>query len=198
MKLRRRSASGFSMIEVMVALIVIAIAVFGTAKIQALTINATHNSASRSIAALQAASLAAAMRANPAYWGSASAPPPNLVTTYTYSASTGTGSTATDASLTALTTDCSTTVCSPQAMAAYDLRSWLASLNGVSAALPAGGADVQCATPTSTVPETCIVRVWWVEKAVGTTNVLNSATSVLNNSLFTGTNAQSYTLVVQP
>lgn len=187
MNARRHPARGFSMIEVMVALIVIAIAVFGTAKIQALTMNATHNSASRSIAALQAASLAAAMRANPAYWGSSSSPPPAAVATYTYSASAGTGTTVVDATL-ALSTDCSTAVCTPQTMAAFDLNKWLTSIQG---ALPAGGAVVTCATPSSTVPETCTISVSWAEKAMMSNNVLNTA-------LATGANVLTYTLVVQP
>lgn len=178
---------GFSMIEVMVALIVIAIALFGTAKMQALGINSSHNSAVRSIAALQAASMAAAMRANPAYWGNSSSPPPTTVASYSYSTSTNAVTQTTDSTL-AYTTDCGAGVCTPQQMAAYDLSKWIASL---AAALPAGGANVACAVPSSTVPETCTVEVDWIEKQVSA-NALT--TGGAGNSLTPFT----YKLIVQP
>lgn len=177
-----RPAAGFSMIEVMVALLVIAIALFGTAKIQALTINATHNSASRSIAALQAASLAASMRANEAYWTSLSAPPPAAVASY----NTSTGVTTLDTSLAGLTANCASVSCTPAAMAAYDLNAWVASLTS---ALPAGGATVACAVASSAVPETCTVTVQWTEKSVAANALTLSGANPVT---------LSYSLVVQP
>ena len=61
-------ARGFSLVEVLVALIIIAVGMLGLAKLQGLTYSSTSTSAMRSIAALQASSLAAFMHANRAYW----------------------------------------------------------------------------------------------------------------------------------
>jgi type IV pilus assembly protein PilV len=180
--MRATGSRGFSMIEVMVALIVIAIAVFGTAKMQGLVINATHNSANRSLAALQAASLAAAMRANPAYWASVTSPPPVNVATYSGS---GIGISL-HSSLSGLTKDCSTAVCTPAQMAAWDLKSWATSLNTI---LGVGsGANISCAAGSSTAPNTCTVEVDWQEKTVAANTTQRNAAAA----------TQTYTLLVQP
>lgn len=183
--MRRAPAKpGFSMIEVMVALVVIAIAVFGTAKMQGLVINASHNSANRSLAALQAASLAAMMRANPAYWASVSSPPPVSVATYSTAASSN--GISLDASLSTIGA-CATTSCSPAAMAAYDLTTWAASLN---TALGSGsGANVNCAAGSATAPNTCTIEVDWPEKTVSANPTLAAGQA---------SSLQKYTLVVQP
>src|SRR5579871_1202658 len=64
----QRHLHGFSVLEVMVALIIISVGLLGIAKMQALAIASTTTSRTRSIAALEAASLASAMRADRAYW----------------------------------------------------------------------------------------------------------------------------------
>ena len=62
--------SGFSLVEVMVALLVISIGLLGIAKMQALAISTTGSARLRSLGALEAASLASMMRADRAYWAS--------------------------------------------------------------------------------------------------------------------------------
>ncbi len=63
-----KKQSGFSLIEVMVALIIIAVGMLGIAKMQALALSTTQSSGTRSLVAIEAASLAASMHANRDYW----------------------------------------------------------------------------------------------------------------------------------
>src|SRR5579862_6704677 len=78
--LRHRSR-GFSLIEVLVALIIIGVGMLGIAKIQALAYASTGTAAARSIAAIEASSLAAAMRANRDYWTTAGVAATQTITT---------------------------------------------------------------------------------------------------------------------
>ncbi|TLY62557.1 MAG: prepilin-type N-terminal cleavage/methylation domain-containing protein [Gammaproteobacteria bacterium] len=88
---------GFSLVEVMVAVIVICVGLLGIAKLQALSLSNTTTSRLRALAAIQVASVAAAMHSNRQYWGNT---PPNTVTV------TGTAITSTDPALqTQATTD---------------------------------------------------------------------------------------------
>jgi type IV pilus assembly protein PilV len=189
---RRTRAAGFGMIEVMVSLLVIAVALLGTAKIQAVTINATHNSSVRSLAALQAASIAGAMRANEAYWTSSVVPA-------TVASGTGAGTTALDSTLSSPSTSCAgstitTTPCTATQLAAYDLQGWLAGLTGgtfhgttYTAVIPNSWANITCATATVALPATCTIQIAWNEKVVAA------------NALTTGgTTTLTYQLVVQP
>ena len=62
------AARGFSLIEVLVALIVVSIGLLGIAKMQAIAFSSTGVASKRTLAAIQAASLASSMHANRAYW----------------------------------------------------------------------------------------------------------------------------------
>ena len=169
---------GFGMIEVMVSLLVISVALFGTAKLQALAIGATHNSAQRSMIALQAASLAAAMRANDPYWAGTPA---------TSVATLGTGNVTTlDPTLNAQTADCTSVTCTPLQMAGYDLQTWL---RGLQAQLPGSGASIACAAATSVNPVTCTIEVDWSEKAISATSNTSGSSAATN---------QKYQLLVMP
>ncbi len=176
------------MIEVMVALLVIAVAMFGTAKIQALTLGSTHNSSTRSLIALQASSLAAAMRANEAYWSSGS--PPLVVASF----SASTGVTTLDATLAAQNVDCTALACTPVQMAGYDLQHWLGASTGplantgLLAQFPTSGANVSCAPAVSTTPVACTIEVDWTEKVVAS----NAANTNSTPTVYT------YQLLVMP
>src|SRR5204863_9281896 len=63
-----RFLAGFSLLEVLVTLIVIAIGLLGLAKTQAAAVSNTQVSRVRSLIALQAESLAGAMHGNRGYW----------------------------------------------------------------------------------------------------------------------------------
>src|ERR1700743_472856 len=60
--------AGFTIVETLVALLVISIGLLGIAKMQALAMSSTGTARMRSIAALEAASLASALRADRNYW----------------------------------------------------------------------------------------------------------------------------------
>ena len=59
---------GFSLVEVMVAVVVICVGLLGIAKMQAMALSNTNMSRQRSLAAIEAASIAASMHSNRQYW----------------------------------------------------------------------------------------------------------------------------------
>ena len=179
-QLGHRSA-GFSLIEVMVALVVTSIGLLGLAKMESLALSSTSVAGSRSIAAIQASSLAATMHANPGYWSAGVAP---ASTSISY---IGGVLTITDPGLAAAATclTAGTTSCIPGAMAAYDVQQWAAALNSV---LPGFLATVTCTT-TIGIPVTCTIQIQWSENAVAG----NSAQTNM-----AGLNQPTYTLYVQP
>src|SRR5262249_11240834 len=69
-----RAYRGFSLVEVMVALAITAVGLLGLAKMESLAVSSTQVASARSLAAIQASSLAAAMHANPGYWASGVVP----------------------------------------------------------------------------------------------------------------------------
>src|SRR5215469_16764012 len=81
----RARADGFSLVEVMVAVVIICVGLLGIAKMQALALSNTTPSRLRALAAIEAAGLASAMHSNREYWAGATPP-----TTTTFNAG-GTG-----------------------------------------------------------------------------------------------------------
>lgn len=109
-----RGARGVSMIEVLVAIVVFSLGLLGLALMQLKGANFTKDSAARSVAVLQARSLADRMQANP------------------------TGVTAGDYVWTSggkpSYTDCSSTACTPAQVANNDINAWITQMQ---ASLPA-------------------------------------------------------------
>jgi type IV pilus assembly protein PilV len=182
-------ARGFTLIEVLVALVVTGIGLLGIAKIQALVYANTGSSSVRSLVAIQASGLAAVMHANRAYWAGL-APSPLTITGTAISDNT-LNTTATGAS------DCNlggalapaNVGCSPTQLAAFDLHNWA---NGISALLPS-------ANPTTTItcqniPVNCAIQIQWNEKSVA----LNAQATAGTTSGLTGTFAPTYILYVEP
>lgn len=165
------NAGGFTLVEVMVALFVIAIGMLGIAKMQALALSSTGVSRGRALAAIEASSLAAAMHANRAYWASTDVAP-----SVTISAG---GATATTADLTAALTLAAQAAyicsggdsclcnagalapCTPVNLAGNDLGSWANDVNNL---LPAATATVTCNPADS--PVDCTIAMSWNENAV--------------------------------
>lgn len=189
----RRGHSGFSLVEVLVALFVISIGLLGVAKLEALAYSSTGTASVRSLAAIEAASLASAMRANRAYWSVASAATAQITIA-------GTTVTSGDAAFDALVTggpNCTVTgaaasACSasPVDLAAYDIANWATALKQ---ALPNDGAVITCATAAP--PINCTINVTWNEKTVAINKQGVNATTNAPGAL-SGT--QSYVLYVEP
>jgi type IV pilus assembly protein PilV len=180
---------GFTLIEVLVALVVTGIGLLGIAKIQALVYANTGSASVRSLVAIQASGLAAVMHANRLYWAGL-APTPLTITGTNISDNT-LNTTATGAS------DCNATgstvplPCTPALLAAYDLHTWA---NGINALLPN-------ANPTTTItcqniPVNCAIRITWNEKTVSLN--AESAAGTIATTTGTGTFAPTYILYVEP
>ncbi|MGS0741684.1 type IV pilus modification protein PilV [Glaciimonas sp. GG7] len=169
-----KTKRGFTLIEVLIAMLVMAVGLLGLAKMQALAISGAQNSGSRSLIALQVGSLVSAMHANSALWGAA--PPTSF---------SATGTTVTDASgvLNATVSGACTTKCTPAALAAYDFQTWVASMNGQ---FPTYTAKVNC---TAAQPISCQIYVTWTENRIA----INSATAAGASS-----QTQSFSVFVEP
>ncbi|MGH8127338.1 MAG: type IV pilus modification protein PilV [Gammaproteobacteria bacterium] len=133
---------GFSLIEALIALLIIAIGLLGIAGLQAASVYRSHVGGMNSLAAVEAQSIAAAMIANPgAFPANGTAADYNTL----------------DAATVSYTTDCSTAVCSSPDMALYDLYQWGTELAND---LPQGKGKVQCYAS----PPQCTVTVNWSQK----------------------------------
>jgi len=173
-----RRQRGFSMVEVLVSLIIIAVGMLGLAKIQALAYANTGIASQQSLAAVQAASMASAMRANHSYWSTVS-----LTTAFSYTANALVPAVS---NTLATTTNYCTSSCTPTLLAEYDVQTWVTAVNGV---LPNPISTIYCPvpSPTGSAPG-CYITLKWQEEnvAINTNAVGNTMT------------APSYTLYVVP
>lgn len=185
----RTASRGFSLLEVMVALVVLCIGLLGILKLEAAAVSSTTVASQRSLAALEAASLAASMHVNRGYWTN---PDPSGATIKV----TGTTATAIAgapnlATALAAAPDCTSaaTPCTVANMAAYDLQEWAKVLNPM---LFNYTALINCGTVT---PVSCIINMTWSENAVAI-NAQEAAAQAANaNASFEN---PSYTLYVEP
>ena len=171
---RIRSQSGFSLIEAMVALLVIAVGLLGIAGMQAMSINSTATSRVRALAAIQASNMAAYMAANGSYWRNAYGT--NVTVT-----PAGASATLSDSTLNGINSNCESASCTPQQMAAYDLKQW-GSSNQLGS-LPSGMGAVVCGNTG-----VCTIIAGWKEKTM--------APNADGNTLAPA--ATYYRMVVQP
>jgi type IV pilus assembly protein PilV len=197
----RMRLQGFSLVEVMVAVVVICIGLLGVAKLQALSLSNITVARQRSLAAIEAASLASAMHSNRLYW--ASAAPPALVT---WGSQTNPAFASSDGALAAqanadVTPPGNPNVCvgslnggamcagaaGATSLAAADLALWAAD---VAALMPNAALSIQCPPPPAgNSPQTCTIQMTWTESAIGV-NKQESATG--------GFQTPTYTVVVEP
>lgn len=140
---------GFSLLEVLVALIVLSVGLLGIAKMQALALSSTAVSTRRALAALEADSLADSMHVDRGYWDS------------TASGLTFTVSGSTVATLPVAYTDCTAGACNSAQLASYDLTDWAKQLKSL---LPGDQASIACNTNT---PVECLITISWSEQTVG-------------------------------
>ncbi|MBV8806756.1 MAG: type IV pilus modification protein PilV [Sinobacteraceae bacterium] len=144
--------TGFSLVEVMVALVVMSVGLLGIAKMQGLALSNTTTSRMRSLVALEAASLASTMRADRTYWSEVTADPNVAI-------SGGTVTSTGDTNLVAAT-NCPS--CTPAQIAMNDLGEWATELSSVASVATA---TVSCAVVAGT-PNSCKITVSWVEQVV--------------------------------
>jgi type IV pilus assembly protein PilV len=170
-----RRVRGFSLMEVMVALVVSTIGLLGLAKMEALAMSSTGVASSRSLAAIEASSLAAAMHANPGYWQAGTAPASILIS--------GTATTNPYAASPACTLT-GTSSCTPQAMANNDLNQWA---GAVSQVLPGYLATISCSQ--ANFPVTCTIQLQWTENGVAVNTQQTQMSSLVT---------PTYVLFVQP
>jgi type IV pilus assembly protein PilV len=200
---RAVSARGFSLIEVMIAVLVVSLGLLGVAKLEAVSYSSTTVANKRSLAAFEAASLAAAMHVNRGYWTNADPAGANITlqgTAFTVvtgaanlAASLGAVAAPGGVGVTPLWTGgtCANpgTPCAVTDLAAYDLLNWATSLN---AALPNETATIACGALT---PISCTITINWGESSVAT----NSAEAVQQAANPTAKfETPTYTLYVQP
>jgi type IV pilus assembly protein PilV len=185
-------ARGFTLIEVLVALVVTGIGLLGIAKIQALVYANTGSASVRSLVAIQASGLAAVMHANRGYWAAGSAPSPIVITNATIVESTNTlNTTATNVADCNLTGSTVTVPCLPPVLAAHDLHIWA---NAISALLPGASPTTTITCPPNNPPLNCVIQIQWNEKSVA----LNAQAAAGTTSGLTGTFAPTFTLYVEP
>ena len=175
----RARSGGFSLVEVMVALVVVSIGLLGLAKMESLALASTSSAGSRALAAIQAASMAAAMHANTSYWGAGLAP---ASTTIYYDSTPALQISDSGLATAATCLTAGTGSCTPAQMAAYDVQQWALALKQV---LPAPFATIVC--NTGGFPVICTVTVQWAENAVAGDNLQTAPLA-----------APTYTLFVQP
>ncbi len=183
---RAPGSLGFSLVEVMVALVVIAVGLLGIAKMQALALASTTSASMRSLAALEATSLAASMHADRDYWDNS---PPVTINV------AGASVTSTTGGFPVAGADClapgytTTSMCTTTQLASYDLEQWATALNYL---LPNVTAKISCPAD-QTPPLSCTILISWSENAVAINS--QEATASTTTEAF---QTPTYTLYVEP
>ena len=184
--------AGFTLVEVMVALLVISIGLLGIAKMQALALSSTASARLRSLGALEAASLSTMMGADRSYWASSA----TTATPLTITVQNGAISNSSDVNITG-TPNCSypATCTVATQMATYDLNNWATALNAV---LPNALATISCSQPAAVAPNpsspvSCSIQIQWAENLVQSNSAQSAAAAAA-----AAANTPQYTVVVQP
>jgi type IV pilus assembly protein PilV len=181
-----RHRGGFSLVEVLVALVVIAVGMLGIAKMHALALSGTGSAGTRSLIAIEAAGLAASLHANRDYWATTS----QLVTNVTVSG--GIASVDVFPSAQACSSSCTSTQ-----MAAYDLQNFGAALAQI---VPAAVVNISC--QNGVPPQSCTITITWLENIAGmsTSTSATALSSATVGSAPTGNYLQQpqYILYVEP
>ena len=194
---RRPASEGFSLVEVLVALIVLSVGLLGIAKMQALALASTSVASKRALAAVEAQSLADSMHVNRGFWANTNASGLNIsIVGSTVTVTTAGPSGTTGPVLPSL--DCSSgknAPCDGPTVAGYDLQQWA---NALQALLPGDQATIACNTLD---PIDCLVTIQWSEQAVGMNNTQAQAASTAASET-AGTSAAiqnpTYVLYVEP
>jgi type IV pilus assembly protein PilV len=175
-----RRRAGFSLVEVLVALVVIAVGMLGIAKMHALALAGTGAAGTRSLIAIEAAGLATSLHANRDYWATTG----QLVTNIWVSP----GLVNIDVPALATVQTC-TASCTSTQMAGFDLQSFGAALSQI---VPAANANISC--QNAVPPQSCTITITWLENIAG---MSAAASSTVISSAAVST-APSSNLLQQP
>lgn len=187
---RRAPSAGFSLVEVLIALIVFSVGLLGIAKMEALALATTATSSRRSIAALEASSLASTMHMNRGFWGSGAASGLTVnITGSTVSNPPGGAIVSCDFNAG------SPAPCTNVGLASYDLNAWAVALAAV---LPNDVATISC---NGSTPLECSIQIQWSEQAVAMYSAQGQSASTPTTET-SGTSAAiqnpTYVLYVEP
>jgi type IV pilus assembly protein PilV len=198
----QRVTAGFSLVEVMVALVVVSIGLLGIAKMQALALSSTGSAKMRSLASIEAASLASTIHADRAYWAYIT-----TATTVTVG-STGTVASAADATLNssagagrpALCTKIVPAVpCTAAQIAAGDLGDWADSLVALLPRNGKSGATITCSPFVINTSNNCVIKISWTDNVVTTSaDTVQGATAQTTQNALTNFAQNTYQLYVNP
>lgn len=220
----RNRARGFSLVEVLVALVVICVGLLGIAKMQALALSSMTTSRLRALAAFEAAGLAAAMHSNRGFWASSGLPANFTITVnpknapviastdaggalgvqasldYAGGPAAGNGAVGLNA---CVGTAGSGAVCGNATnLAAYDVARWAYSLGGPNGGLlPNPIATIVC--PNLIPPVSCTIKISWTEQAVAINQQEAGVTAATCNAVNGGAEGNcfenpTYLLYVEP
>ena len=181
----RACPRGFTLLEILIAMVVVAVGLLGLAKMQASALASSQVNGVRALVAFQANSFAASMHANRAYWASGAASPSFDMAGTTVTDTSGVlGTSPPNCAVSALPAG---PRCSPAQLAAFDAQAWAANMN---AQFPTYSANGTCATPLNGTVS-CRFTVTWLERFV-----TSGATAVTDSD---GTGGErSFTVYVQP
>ena len=181
-------ARGFSLVEVMVAVIVICVGMLGIAKMQALSLSNTTTARLRSLAAIEAASLASAMHSNRQYWANTALPfNVGLDAAGVITSSDGPLAVQATADIAAANPPnaCLGLPCAALPLAAFDLARWTTNMTRM---LPNPTANINCpALPGINAPPSCTITISWNERSVAISQLETVALAL-----------PTYTLYVEP
>jgi type IV pilus assembly protein PilV len=173
-----RASAGFTLIEVLAALALVAFGLLGMAALQANTLSTTSGARYESIVAVEAQSMSDAIAANPGYWAD------GLFSTTPISVAWNNNAVVlSDQTLSSSTKDCAAATCTPTELASYDLRQWGDDLHQQ---IPGASGVVACQIGT---PDTCRITIHWRMKISAAVNQGTRATTS------TTATARTYSLV---
>jgi type IV pilus assembly protein PilV len=143
----RKKQNGFTIVEAMVALVILLFGILGAIAMQSAAVSNTKIAADRSLAAIHASSILSKMNTNEDYWQTIPVGFDIAIAADGTISDLGGGSDGAD--LNAATADCVSDVCSPLETAAHNVKNWVlggtsfGSAGGISNRLPSAAARIR-------------------------------------------------------
>lgn len=184
----QQKQSGFSLIESLIAFLVISFGMLGVGALNSLAIGGTKVAADRSTASIHSSALLSRLRGNDAFWQTI--PPTFDITISSTGVIADTAAGGDAAALQAAALDCAANVCNPLQIASFDLKTW--AQNGSSMGVDGGMAD-RLPAPAARIrrigidfPVMLQIAVTWSEKRAASSldmsSTYYSATGTAANS----------------